>query len=813
MSLFEVIDLGDEDDQPIVIQIDDSDSDDGCMLLDSPETRSQTYASEDQDDVVIIDDDSTVSPPFSDTNIEELYGSNDGSLDPDLAIFISDDESDSDSDSSDDVIFEGSASRRPERYRPPRNATRCSSKRSKKNAAVETKDTPIDQLKINGLQLEPQVNVQLQCGAMLSDRTFLGRGYFMRIKKIFHRLEVYKDKTEMSQTWIQGPLFRRHRELDGILPKTAGEIALLREKAEVRASDVVNVREIILTNLLGRETVRKSYEDARDDVYGRLICRWKAKIKDNINGNTGMQQLGATGYIRRLTETEADPKYKMSDMELSRSWRSIPDDEPDEKPTQCKGRPVREMHCSVVDVDNESQTATSSPSGSTTTAFEMIDLEDKPIVIDIEENPAPIVIELDPCSSSKSTSTTPASAFIDLAGEDEAEEEVSIVENRTVESTSILIQDRDEKEFNQDLKDASNMGFIDLTASTADTPTESSNSSTPSPIASQPRKPRRRYTFGDAFCGAGGATSGAVMAGFKVRWGVDHDEAAISAWRTNFGFGIGYQEDVHEFVSHHSKRTTHVDFLHLSPPCQFFSWARTIPGRNDEKNEASFFVVPNTLNSCRPRAVTVEETDGLIGLSRSVGHFKCMLGDFTSMGYSVKYGVLNAASYGVPSKRKRLVIIACCPGETLADFPSPTHFWSADPFEPVPGGLRPAVTLREAIGRIPRYAPDHDIEILETVAPSSLKLPPHEWDQPFRSTIKCGGGEYNLHPSRNRKFTLRELACLQSFPLDHRFHGKKGEKMRQIGNAFPPKLVGAVMESVRKHLEKTDDEWEGGGIL
>lgn len=176
------------------------------------------------------------------------------------------------------------------------------------------------------------------------------------------------------------------------------------------------------------------------------------------------------------------------------------------------------------------------------------------------------------------------------------------------------------------------------------------------------------------------------------------------------------------------------------------------------------------------------------------------------------------------------------PGETLADFPAPTHFYHPDPSVPRPANLRRAITLREAIGRIPPNAPDHKIEYLENVAPSSLRQPPHEWDQPFRSTIKCGGGEYNLHPSRRRKFTLRELACLQSFPIDHQFHGKKGEKMRQsmsiccpnprnvdleiwlmgfllVGNAFPPLLVGAVMDSIRRHLEKIDNEWEGGGIL
>ncbi|KAF3145184.1 hypothetical protein TWF703_007768 [Orbilia oligospora] len=676
MDLFEVIDLGDDDKPQQVIPPDRDDENDIIILEDNHDNQS-------------------VSPEPIDIDEASDNSSDDGSsIDAFDTIFISDDDSESDSD---DVIFEA----------------------------------------------EPQTNIQIRYGAVLQDRSTLGNGYFMRIKKLFHRIETYanKDGTEMTQTsaWVQGPLFRRHRELDGILPKTAGEVALLREKADVRASDVVNIRELVLTNILGRDTVRKSYEDARDDAYGRLICRWKAKIKDNVNGKTGMQQLGATGYIRRLTQAEADPEYRISDMELSRTWRpkstlnnkkpkkATRSDPEDTKPFDI----IPSIDPVIVDgIESVSTTSNANP-------VIINDMSD----IRIVNNTEPVIV-IDINDTRSTTNIEPI--IID---------DIKISAVRPIQagnpSKPILIEDNAPENKNIESKDCI----------MSHKPTRN-------------HQPRRRYTFGDAFCGAGGATCGAVMAGFKVRWGVDHDEAAINSWRSNFGFSIGYQEDVHEFVTRHEN--TYVDLLHLSPPCQFFSWARTIPGQNDEKNEASFFIVPNILNSCRPRAVTVEETDGLIGLSRSVGHFKC---------------------------------------ETLADFPNPTHFYSSDPFEPMPVGLKRAVTLREAIGRIPRHAPDHDIEILETVAPSSLKLPPHEWDQPFRSTIKCGGGEYNLHPSRNRKFTLRELACLQSFPIDHRFSGKKGEKMRQIGNAFPPRLVGTVMESVRKHLEKIDEEWKGGGIL
>ncbi|EPS36884.1 hypothetical protein H072_9507 [Dactylellina haptotyla CBS 200.50] len=759
MSLFEVIDLGDDDSKPATTPT-YSKAQPPSKFQDKQEflaTLDKPY-----EEIEVTHPDITKVPDLINIDSE----SDNDSIDIFDTIFISDDESGN--SSSDDVIFEAARKRKPKRSLRSKEVP----KRARKDSITEHSDICIDQIKINGLLLVPGINVQLRYGAVLSDRSVLESGYFMRIKKIFCRHEIYRDGTEIVQNWIQGPLFRRHRDLDGILPKTAGEVAMLREKVEIRAADAMNVREIVLTNLLGRETVRKSYEDAKDDAYGRLVCRWKAKIKDNTNGNTGMQQLGATGYIRRLTEAEADPNYRISDMELSKLWRAIPKDETENLRDSSK-------NFGFIDTLRE-ETKTS-----------QIDSDDNPIQCQESET---IVLHNEP-------------ELIDLEAHSFAHTK------RAGHSFSpIYIEDSDDTKPDKNI-DIEILEVPYVSTTETDLPNSRFAIDLSNPTGKCQLRKRRKYTFGDAFCGAGGATRGAVLAGFKVRWGVDHDEAAIKAWRSNFGRSIGYQEDVHEFVSRHGRKKTQVDLLHLSPPCQFFSWARTIPGKNDEKNEASFFVIPNTLNSCRPRAVTVEETDGLIGLSRSVGHFKCMLGDFTSIGYSVKYAILNAASYGVPSKRKRLVLIACCPGETLADFPNPTHWYSTDPFEPMPRGLHRAITLRDAITKIPRYTPDHDIEILEAVAPSSLKLPPHEWEQPFRSTIKCGGGEYNLHPSRNRKFTLRELACLQSFPLEHNFYGKRGEKMRQIGNAFPPKLVGAVMEAVRKHLEKTDDEWEGGGIL
>ncbi|KAK2808144.1 hypothetical protein FQN49_008745, partial [Arthroderma sp. PD_2] len=136
--------------------------------------------------------------------------------------------------------------------------------------------------------------------------------------------------------------------------------------------------------------------------------------------------------------------------------------------------------------------------------------------------------------------------------------------------------------------------------------------------------------------------------------------------------------------------------------------------------------------------------------------------------------------------RKRLVVLASGPGESLPPFPQPTH--GTD--------LLPLVTILDAISGLPSTAPDHDLER----AARPFHRPPYN---PHRlaKTLTCSGGD-NFHPSGTRTFTLRESACLQTFPLQHTFCSPG--VMKQIGNAVPPVLAKAIFGEVVKSLRKTD---------
>lgn len=131
------------------------------------------------------------------------------------------------------------------------------------------------------------------------------------------------------------------------------------------------------------------------------------------------------------------------------------------------------------------------------------------------------------------------------------------------------------------------------------------------------------------------------------------------------------------------------------------------------------------------------------------------------------------------------------PGETLPELPPPTH--SENPFD----RLKPMTTVRQVLNRIPRDAPNHDIQ----AAYGRGGLRP-KWDASGSiPTITCDGGTRG-HPDGERGFTERELASLQSFGHHHVFLGARIKK--QIGNAVPPMVAKIMFKAIIQHLEKVD---------
>ncbi|KAF9891351.1 hypothetical protein FE257_004206 [Aspergillus nanangensis] len=309
-------------------------------------------------------------------------------------------------------------------------------------------------------------------------------------------------------------------------------------------------------------------------------------------------------------------------------------------------------------------------------------------------------------------------------------------------------------------------------------------------------KKLRQYTFGDAFCGAGGVSCGARTAGLHNQWAVDSSRHALATYRLNFQDTICEEGDIFHFLTN-DYRFLKVDVTHGSPPCQTFSPAKTIETIRDDDNSACIFSCSNLIKSARPRVHTMEETSGLFDRHRDT--FYRVIQDFLELGYSVRWSVINCMDYGVPQCRRRLIIIASGPGERLPKFPRPSHG-----FQP---SLAPYTTINRMISNIPLGTPDHDVA---AALSREVHHAPYDGNQQAR-TITTGGGDNNYHPSGLRGFTNREFACLQTFPLTFRFGPR--EVRKQIGNAVPPVLAEALYREIVQSLQTTDEEELSGRVI
>ena len=198
--------------------------------------------------------------------------------------------------------------------------------------------------------------------------------------------------------------------------------------------------------------------------------------------------------------------------------------------------------------------------------------------------------------------------------------------------------------------------LIDLSSSDLATPAPGGTIRSHSVSAHGPiiRSPGQMLTYGDAFCGAGGTTRGAAMAGLQVLWGFDHWNHACATWRTNFSRAKCYELSSQQFVDraqgskYRKPVDMKVDILHLSPPCQYFSPAHTVDCPSDEMNVASLYAVGPVIKVAKPRVVTLEQTFGIVA-ARFRKYFNSLIQMFTALNFSVRWAIVPLAQWVCPN--------------------------------------------------------------------------------------------------------------------------------------------------------------------
>lgn len=364
----------------------------------------------------------------------------------------------------------------------------------------------------------------------------------------------------------------------------------------------------------------------------------------------------------------------------------------------------------------------------------------------------------------------------------------------------------------------------------------------------------------DLFCGAGGLSTGLKKSGFRICLGVDIDETALKTYKCNLKRTKILKEDIKKVTGEKITQLTgikkHDNFLLAGcPPCQGFS-SLGKRDADDEKNELVYEYV-RIIYELEPTFILMENVPGMsTGVGKEI--FKKVV-EKLEKNYHIEYNTLNAADYGVPQIRKRLVLHGIrndvysnlgLDKEKLKILPLPTHSKEKKK------GYKAWVTVGKAISDLPileagasyndgiiknhtaRNLSETNIERLQEIRihggnremiSEELQLECHKKenvsytdtygiinpDKPA-PTITSGctiisKGRY-CHPTQNRGLSIREAARLQSFDDKFEFHGNMGEMSLQIGNAVPPKLAQAsgkviinFMNTYEQYLEEQSE--------
>jgi DNA (cytosine-5)-methyltransferase 1 len=301
------------------------------------------------------------------------------------------------------------------------------------------------------------------------------------------------------------------------------------------------------------------------------------------------------------------------------------------------------------------------------------------------------------------------------------------------------------------------------------------------------------------FSGAGGLDLGFIQAGHCVLWANDLYDDAVETYRTNIGDHI-VKDDIHNI---NFKVIPDCDIIIGGFPCQGFSVANTKRTVEDKRNELYKQMI-RIIKGKRPKFFLAENVKGLLNLGKGKV-IKMIVGDFTGLGYKVKYSLLNAADYGVAQLRQRVIIVGVR-NDIDFDWMFPPKQYNEDGTN----GLRRWISVKDVLQDLPD--PDKPNE-LKNHEYSKYKITISKYlghrlinpDKPAPTVTARGddrGGVVVLHHYNNkRRMSCRELAAVQSFPINFVFTGKRSSVYRQIANAVPPRLACAVASVFNSYKE------------
>lgn len=298
-----------------------------------------------------------------------------------------------------------------------------------------------------------------------------------------------------------------------------------------------------------------------------------------------------------------------------------------------------------------------------------------------------------------------------------------------------------------------------------------------------------KFDMLDLFAGCGGLSLGFESVGFRSL-GFEQDRKCCDTYNANLNGSC--------VVKTITSRTNfpEADVVIGGPPCQPFSVFGNQNGASDKRNGIPAFI--SAIRKTSPKIWMFENVRGM--LYKSKDYFESSLKMLKGLGYDVEYRMLNAADYGVPQNRLRVVVVGHHGGFEFPEGEKTT----------VPAGAAVGDTAHtfDSDSKILTPSMDRYIAIYEKksqlVNPRDMNL-----GKPAR-TITCrnlAGATSDMQrivlpDGRRRRLTVSEGARLQSFPDWFAFAGTETDRFNQIGNAVPPLFARAIAKQIKKYLDR-----------
>jgi DNA (cytosine-5)-methyltransferase 1 len=332
---------------------------------------------------------------------------------------------------------------------------------------------------------------------------------------------------------------------------------------------------------------------------------------------------------------------------------------------------------------------------------------------------------------------------------------------------------------------------------------------------------KRELNYIDLFSGAGGMSLGFDQIGFNNVFSIDKEPTFCETYRTNFPKHKLIQKDISEISSQEIKsliKNKTIDIVIGGPPCQGFSIAGNI-GRKfiDDPRNQLFKEFARVVEIVQPKYFVMENVARLY--THNKGDTKKEIIElFNKLDYYVECKVVNTSDFGVPQTRNRVLFIGNRVTKKII-FPTKTV-------------IKP-VSIKEAIAVFPKLnsgeksdIPNHISmnhsdqmlekmkyisdggnrnEIPEIIRPKSGDVRKYIRYKSSEPAI-CITGDMRkvFHYEQNRALTVRELATIQTFPIDFVFKGSTISQQQQVGNSVPPILAKEIALTIKKMMNNDE---------